>query len=62
MGGTRAFASGLLLLPAADKLVVSYGYADVEARAFAMKISVFNETMWDWCAYNTSSAPVEAWG
>jgi len=52
LGGGRAFASGLAILPAADKIVVTYGFADVEARAFIMSLRHFDSTMWDWCLYN----------
>ena len=51
LGGGKAFASGLALLPNVDKLLITYGYADMESRALVMSHSGFNATMWDWCAY-----------
>ena len=55
LGGKYAFASGLALLPDVDKLIVTYGYGDVEARALVMSLTEFNETMFDWCLYNRSA-------
>ncbi len=40
-GSTRAFASGLLVLPEHDKVVISYGVANEEARALVMQTDEF---------------------
>ena len=42
-GGARAFVSGLALPPDSGKVVVSYGYANQEARALVMSEAYFDE-------------------
>ena len=59
LGGDLAFASGLAWLPAVDKLIVTYGYADAESRALVMPGSYLNETLFDWCTYNKTAISLE---
>ena len=46
-GGNAAFASSLAIPPAGDKLVVAYGVADAESRAFVMSRDFLLE-LFDW--------------
>jgi len=43
VGGAHAFVSGLTMPPASGKVVVSYGYANQEARALVMSEAFFDE-------------------
>ena len=60
-GGSSSFASGLAVLPQSDKVVVSYGAADIEGRALVMSTD-YVRALFDWCTPSLIAAKLAEGG